>query len=49
MGCQKNTTYLTKMVEYNKYHFISKGKPKYVKKKKILTAQFVKRKQIIKT
>ena len=36
-----------KMVEYDKYCFNSKEKPKYVKKKKkTLTAQFVKRKQI---
>ena len=34
MDCQENTTYLIKMVEYGKYHFKSKEKLKYVKKKK---------------
>ena len=33
MDCQENTTYLIKMVEYGKYHFKSKEKLKYVKKK----------------
>ena len=32
MDCQENTTYLIKMVEYDKYRFKSKEKPKYVKK-----------------
>ena len=40
---------LYKMVEYDKYRFELKEKPKYVKKQKTLTAQFVKRKKIIKT
>ena len=31
MDCQENTTYLVKMVEYDKYRFKSKEKPKYVK------------------
>ena len=47
MVCQKNA-YLIK-IEYDKYRFNSKEKPKYVKKKKTLNAQFAKRKQIIKT
>ena len=33
MDCQKNTTYLIKMVECDKYCFKSKENPKYVKKK----------------
>ena len=50
MDCQKNTTYFIKMVKRDKYSFKSKEKPKHVKKKKkTLTAQLVKRKQIIKT
>ena len=32
MDCQENTTYLIKMVEYDKYRFKSKEKTKYVKK-----------------
>ena len=32
MDCSKNTAYLIKMVEYDKYHFKSKEKPKYVTK-----------------
>ena len=32
MDCQENTTYLIKMVEYDKCRFKSKEKPKYVKK-----------------
>ena len=32
MYCQKNTTYLIKLVENDKYGFISNEKPKYVKK-----------------
>ena len=36
------------MVEYDKYCFKSKEKPKYIKKKKN-TAYFVKRKEIMKT
>ena len=32
MDCQENTTYLIKMVEYDKYRFKSKGEPKYEKK-----------------
>ena len=32
MDCQKNTTCLIKLVEYDKYCFKSKEKPKYVKK-----------------
>ena len=34
MDSQENTTYLIKMVEYGKYHFKSKEKLKYVKKKR---------------
>ena len=33
MACQKNTAYLIKMAEYDKYWFKPKEKPKYVKKK----------------
>ena len=36
MDCLKNTAYLIKMVEYDKYHFKSKEKPKYVKKKVVI-------------
>ena len=36
MYCQKNTTYLIKMVEYDKDCFKSKEKPKYVKKKIVI-------------
>ena len=36
--CQENTTYLIKMVEYDKYRFKSKEKPKYIKKE---TSYFV--------
>ena len=32
MDCQENTTYLIKMVEYDKYRFKPKEKPKYIKK-----------------
>ena len=36
MCCQKNTTYLIKMIEYDKYYFRSKEKPKYIKKKIVI-------------
>ena len=36
MDCQEYTTYLIKMVEYDKYFFKSKEKPKYVKKKIVI-------------
>ena len=32
MDSQENNTYLIKMIEYDKYRFKSKEKPKYVKK-----------------
>ena len=32
MNCQENTTYLIKLVEYDKSRFKSKEKPKYIKK-----------------
>ena len=32
MDCEENTTNLLKMIEYDKYRFKSKEKPKYVKK-----------------
>ena len=32
MYCQQNTTYLIKMVDYDKYCFKSKEKPRNVKK-----------------
>ena len=35
MDCQKNTTYLIKIFEDDKYRFKSKEKPKYVKKKPV--------------
>ena len=45
MDCQENTTYLIKMVEYDKYRFKSKEKPKYVKKQ-IVIVQDVEKKNI---
>ena len=48
MDCQENTTYLIKMVEYDKYRFKSKEKPKYVKKETSYCVG-VEKKQKIKT
>ena len=45
MDCEENTTNLLKMIEYDKYRFKSKEKPKYVKKKKIVITQCVEKKK----
>ena len=47
MDCQKNITYLIKMVEYGKHCLKSKEKPKYLKKK-IVIVQGAGRKKNIK-
>ena len=46
MDCQENTTYLIKMVEYDKYRFKSKEKPKYVKKETSYCVGFRKKQKI---
>ena len=48
MYCQKNTSCLRKIVEYDKYCFKSKEKPKYLKKK-IVIVQGVEKKQKVQT
>ena len=45
MDCQENTTYLIKMVEYDKYHFKTKEKTKYVKKETSYCVGFKKKQQ----
>ena len=45
MDCKKNTTCLIKMVEYDKYCFKSKEKPKYVKKKPVIVQDVEKKKR----
>ena len=49
MHCQENTTYLTKMVEHDKYHVKSKEKTKYVKKETSYCVGCKKKKIKIKT
>ena len=49
MDCQENPTCLIKMVEYDKYHFKSKEKPKYIKKETSYCVACRKKKQTNKT
>ena len=46
MDCQKNITYLIKMVEYDKYCFKSIEKPKYLKKKTVIVQGAERKKNI---
>ena len=46
---QENTTYLIKMVDYDKYRFKSKEKPTYAKKEDSYCVGCRKKKQKIKT
>ena len=49
MDCQENSAYLRKVVEYDKYRFKSKEKPKYVKEETSYCVECRKKNKKIKT